>query len=96
MKPLQITEQDIRDYCFLRMPKDSPLYEVLHDEFVLDPANSRVGQFCKETERIVRQLMVSDQQWDAFLLASNEAAETGEVSDEFRNQSDVKSGETQE
>ena len=91
MERLQITEQDVRDYCFLRMPESSALYAVLHEEFTRDPVNSRVGQFCRETERVVRRVMGSDLDWESLYSPSEAASETGEVSDEFRDKGSVES-----
>ena len=71
------------------------MYAMLHEEFIRDPVNSRVGQFCRETERVVRRVMDSDLDWESLLFSSNAAAETCEVSDEFRNEGSVESGPSQ-
>lgn len=96
MERLQITEQDVRDYCRLRMPVTSPQYVELHEEFVRDPVNSRVGQFCRETERVVRRVMDGDLDWEALLFAYEEAEKALEVPDEGKSDDTNESGPPRE
>lgn len=75
-----ITEQDIRDYCTLRMPTDSPKYEALSKEFLEDPENSYIGRYCRETERVVR-LMNDDSHLDFEKLMLNTCGTKNENGD---------------
>jgi hypothetical protein len=67
MERLPITEQDIRDFCSFRLSEDSPTHAELAAEFLANPVNSRVGRYCRETERIVRNVTDGELNWNQML-----------------------------
>ena len=68
----------VRDFCFSRLPEDSRLYAELHEEFIRDPVNSRVGRFCQKAERVVRSVSDGELDWEGMLNAWV-AAESADV-----------------
>jgi tetratricopeptide (TPR) repeat protein len=84
-----MNEQDVREFCSLRLPEDSPTHAELAAEFLADPVNSRVGRYCRETERIVRIVTDAELEWDQMLSDWDAAERTLDVPEDTRDNSDA-------
>lgn len=77
-----ISDDDVRKYCSLQLPESHASFAVLQEEFLLDPVNSRVGRYCRETEDIVRRVAAGHLNWEQLLVETAKSETLSEIADE--------------